>query len=216
MRRNYKTKFPVARIKKIMQLDEDVGKVAQATPVLISKALELFMQSLIDEACVETRAKNAKRLTVAHLKKTIQDKDQFDFLRDIVANVADPAESRAAEKASADKGGSEGPSSAVAAVPPPPPPSTRRGRGSKATPSAPGASGRRRRTAAATKTAATSSSNTNGDVKMAEDEEEDEEEEEEEAKAEEEAEEEEEVMETPQASFAMMESMAGRSLGRKG
>ncbi|KAG0034197.1 hypothetical protein BGZ82_005840 [Podila clonocystis] len=90
MRKKYKTKFPVARIKKIMQMDEDVGKVAQATPILISKALELFMQSLIDEACMETRAKNAKRLTAAHLKKTILDKDQFDFLRDIVENVADP------------------------------------------------------------------------------------------------------------------------------
>ncbi|KAG0305953.1 DR1-associated protein 1 (negative cofactor 2 alpha), partial [Dissophora globulifera] len=54
------------------------------------KALELFMQSLIDEACMETRAKNAKRLTAAHLKKTILDKDEFDFLRDIVQNVADP------------------------------------------------------------------------------------------------------------------------------
>jgi hypothetical protein len=27
-----KTKFPVARIKRIIQADEDVGKVAQATP----------------------------------------------------------------------------------------------------------------------------------------------------------------------------------------
>lgn len=76
-----------------MQLDEDVGKVAQATPVLIcklwhgasslnplapsltlysfwccvAKALELFMQSLIDQACQETRQRNAKRLSAAHL-----------------------------------------------------------------------------------------------------------------------------------------------------
>ncbi len=97
-----------ARIKKIMQMDEDVGKVAQATPVLIcelsktfiiryillnfqrfsllprilniifflfnlittnhvAKALELFMQSLIDHACQETRTRNAKRMSVSHL-----------------------------------------------------------------------------------------------------------------------------------------------------
>jgi len=30
-----KTKFPVARIKRIMQHDEDVGKVAQVTPVAV-------------------------------------------------------------------------------------------------------------------------------------------------------------------------------------
>lgn len=33
-----KTKFPVARIKRIMQADEDVGKVAQVTPVAVCKS----------------------------------------------------------------------------------------------------------------------------------------------------------------------------------
>lgn len=32
-----KTKFPVARIKRIMQADEEVGKVAQVTPVAVCK-----------------------------------------------------------------------------------------------------------------------------------------------------------------------------------
>ncbi|CAB4405625.1 unnamed protein product [Rhizophagus irregularis] len=100
MRKKYKTKFPVARIKKIMQMDEDVGKVAQATPVLISKALELFMQSLIDHACQETRARNAKRMSVSHLKKTIMTTEQFDFLKDVVANIPDPVETGDVEASS--------------------------------------------------------------------------------------------------------------------
>lgn len=33
-----KTKFPVARIKRIVQADEDVGKVAQVTPVVVCKS----------------------------------------------------------------------------------------------------------------------------------------------------------------------------------
>nr|CAG8523311.1 5203_t:CDS:10 [Entrophospora candida] len=86
-----------ARIKKIMQMDEDVGKVAQATPVLISKALELFMQSLIDQACRETKARNAKRMSVSHLKKTIMVTEQFDFLKELVANIPDPVDSFEAE-----------------------------------------------------------------------------------------------------------------------
>lgn len=32
-----KTKFPVARIKRIMQADEDIGKVAQVTPTAVCK-----------------------------------------------------------------------------------------------------------------------------------------------------------------------------------
>lgn len=34
-----KTKFPVARIKRIMQADEDVGKVAQVTPIAVCTCL---------------------------------------------------------------------------------------------------------------------------------------------------------------------------------
>lgn len=37
-----KTKFPVARIKRIMQADEDVGKVAQATPTAVCKSICCF------------------------------------------------------------------------------------------------------------------------------------------------------------------------------
>jgi Dr1-associated corepressor len=38
-----KTKFPVARIKRIMQADEDVGKVAQATPTAVCESALLFL-----------------------------------------------------------------------------------------------------------------------------------------------------------------------------
>jgi hypothetical protein len=42
-----KTKFPVARIKRIMQADEDVGKVAQVTPVAVCKLLPLAVLDLL-------------------------------------------------------------------------------------------------------------------------------------------------------------------------
>jgi hypothetical protein len=38
-----KTKFPVARIKRIMQADEEVGKVAQVTPVAVCKSSPLII-----------------------------------------------------------------------------------------------------------------------------------------------------------------------------
>lgn len=48
-------RFPVSRIKKIMQADEDVGKIASAVPPMISKGLELFLKDLIDAAVDEVR-----------------------------------------------------------------------------------------------------------------------------------------------------------------
>lgn len=119
-----KTKFPVARIKRIMQADEDVGKVAQVTPVVVckfrevpsplflsakqpsaAKALELFMISLVTKAAAEARDRASKRVTTAHLKQAVMKDEQFDFLHDIVGKVADaPAPSEKTD----DEGPQEG------------------------------------------------------------------------------------------------------------
>lgn len=86
---NIKTKFPVARIKRIMQADEDVGKVAQVTPVIVSKALEMFMVALCDKAADQARQRNSKRITAGHLKKAIAIEEKFDFLAEIIAKIPD-------------------------------------------------------------------------------------------------------------------------------
>ncbi|KAL8672279.1 MAG: hypothetical protein Q9168_003250 [Polycauliona sp. 1 TL-2023] len=83
------TKFPVARIKRIMQNDDDVGKVAQVTPTAVSKALELFMISVVTKAAEEAKSRSSKRVTAAHLKQAIEKDEQFDFLAEHVANVPD-------------------------------------------------------------------------------------------------------------------------------
>ncbi|KAI9675442.1 MAG: DR1-associated protein 1 (negative cofactor 2 alpha) [Caeruleum heppii] len=93
-----KTKFPVARIKRIMQADEDVGKVAQVTPVAVSKALELFMIDLVSRAAEEGKAKSSKRITATHLKRAVEKETQFDFLWEITSKVQDaPAPSEHAD-----------------------------------------------------------------------------------------------------------------------
>ncbi|KAK9214673.1 hypothetical protein WN944_006672 [Citrus x changshan-huyou] len=56
-----------ARIKKIMQADEDVGKIALAVPVLVSKALELFLQDLCDRTYEITLQRGAKTMSSLHL-----------------------------------------------------------------------------------------------------------------------------------------------------
>lgn len=84
-----KTKFPVARIKRIMQADEDIGKVAQATPTAAAKALELFLASLTIKSAAVARNVSSKRITVNHLKAAIAHDKNFDFLNDICAEAAD-------------------------------------------------------------------------------------------------------------------------------
>lgn len=82
-----RTKFPTARIKRIMQADEEVGKVAQQTPIAVGKALELFMIALVNKSAEVARGKNSKRVTAQMLKQVVETDDQWDFLRDIVSKV---------------------------------------------------------------------------------------------------------------------------------
>ncbi|TFY77153.1 hypothetical protein EWM64_g6858 [Hericium alpestre] len=90
--RNKTTKFPVARIKKIMQKDEEVGKVAQATPIVISKALELFLQMIIGESSRVTTSRGSKKVEAYHLKHAVETTEMLDFLKEIVENVPDPSQ----------------------------------------------------------------------------------------------------------------------------
>ncbi|KAF4583920.1 hypothetical protein EYR40_002418 [Pleurotus pulmonarius] len=89
--RNKQTKFPVARIKKIMQKDEEVGKVAQATPIVISKALELFLSMIIEEASNVTVERGSKKVEAYHLKHAVETTEMLDFLKELVESVPDPS-----------------------------------------------------------------------------------------------------------------------------
>lgn len=82
-----KTKFPTARIKRIMQADEEVGKVAQQTPIAVGKALEMFMVQLVTKSAEVAKDKGSKRVTAGMLKQVVETDDQWDFLRDIVGKV---------------------------------------------------------------------------------------------------------------------------------
>nr|CAI5824608.1 unnamed protein product [Callosobruchus analis] len=68
-KKKYNARFPAGRIKKIMQTDEEVGKVAQAVPI--------------------TLARNAKTLTPSHMKQCILSESRFDFLKDLVKDIPD-------------------------------------------------------------------------------------------------------------------------------
>jgi len=88
-KKKYNARFPPARIKKIMQSDEEVGKVAAAVPVIISRALELFVENMLKKANEVTSRRGARTLTPSHLKYCINSESRFDFLKELVSGVPD-------------------------------------------------------------------------------------------------------------------------------
>lgn len=76
--------LPLARIKKIMKLDEDVKMISAEAPVLFSKACEIFISELSLRAWIHTEDNKRRTLQRNDIAMAITKFDQFDFLIDIV------------------------------------------------------------------------------------------------------------------------------------
>lgn len=76
--------LPLARIKKIMKLDEDVKMISAEAPLLFAKATEIFIHELTLRAWLHTEDNKRRTLQRNDLAMAISKYDQFDFLIDIV------------------------------------------------------------------------------------------------------------------------------------
>lgn len=82
---DFKTQdLPLARIKKIMKMDEDVKMISAEAPLLFSKAAQLFIAELSLRAWVHTEESKRRTLQRNDIAAAISKFDQFDFLIDIV------------------------------------------------------------------------------------------------------------------------------------
>uniref|UniRef100_A0A5K3FZ44 CBFD_NFYB_HMF domain-containing protein n=1 Tax=Mesocestoides corti TaxID=53468 RepID=A0A5K3FZ44_MESCO len=87
-KRKFTAKFPTARIKKIMQLDDEIGKLSATVPPVVSRALELFIEQLLTKAYDLTLSRNSKTILPSYLKEIIDNEEGFAFLRPLVAHIA--------------------------------------------------------------------------------------------------------------------------------
>ncbi|XP_067123292.1 nuclear transcription factor Y subunit gamma [Centruroides vittatus] len=76
--------LPLARIKKIMKLDDEVKMISAEAPVLFAKAAEIFITELSLRAWIHTEDNKRRTLQRNDIAMAITKYDQFDFLIDIV------------------------------------------------------------------------------------------------------------------------------------
>jgi histone H3/H4 len=62
-----RTFLPKAKIKQMMQKDEDVGKISADVPIMISRGLELFLEQLVQQAHQIAANRGSKILSAQHL-----------------------------------------------------------------------------------------------------------------------------------------------------
>lgn len=78
------SELPLARIKKIMKLDDDVKMISAEVPVLFAKAAEIFIHELTLRAWLHTEESKRRTLQRNDVAMAITKYEQFDFLIDIV------------------------------------------------------------------------------------------------------------------------------------
>ncbi|KAK6046415.1 hypothetical protein COOONC_16080 [Cooperia oncophora] len=78
------------RIKKVMQSDEEIGRMVASVPVAIGRAMEHFAEKFLQAAAQATQMSNSRTLTPAHMKQAMMANRHFHFLADIFKEVAVP------------------------------------------------------------------------------------------------------------------------------
>merc|ERR1712025_69400 len=86
-KRNPTIRFSSSHIKRMMQVDEDIGKMAHAVPAMVGRATELFSTILVKKAGRFTQQKGAKTMTLEHIANVIKKDPMFDFLVHLVEGV---------------------------------------------------------------------------------------------------------------------------------
>ncbi|CAJ1843015.1 unnamed protein product [Sphenostylis stenocarpa] len=77
-------KLPLARIRRIMKTEGDVQMVSAETPMLMSKACEIFIQELTFRAWMRAEESNKSTVQPCDVAKVIMQNDAMHFLTGIV------------------------------------------------------------------------------------------------------------------------------------
>ncbi|PAV62926.1 hypothetical protein WR25_26757 [Diploscapter pachys] len=90
-RRRFSTaKIQPTRIKKVMQSDEEIGRMVASVPVSIGRAMEHFAEQFLKAAAAATQLTNSRTLTPMHMKMAMLATPHFAFLEPILKDIAVP------------------------------------------------------------------------------------------------------------------------------
>lgn len=90
-RRRFSTaKIQPTRIKKVMQSDEEIGRMVQSVPVSIGRAMEHFAEKFLQASADATQYTSSKTLNPQHMKQAILNTPHFAFLEPLFKDISLP------------------------------------------------------------------------------------------------------------------------------
>jgi histone H3/H4 len=107
--------FPVARIRKICKLDEDVKGISKEALALITKCAELATAKLGREVVRVAQLQNRRKLLPDDVAQVCQTREQFLFLKDDIKDLVREQLQEQKEASESDKAGGKKPKAAEVA-----------------------------------------------------------------------------------------------------
>jgi len=104
---NRHQELPIARIKKIMKIEDGVKlqMISAEAPILLAKASELLIEELTLRAWIHTQENRRKTIQKSDIATAVSRCEMFDFLIDIVPReeIVNPRQSNNSEEAGGEK-----------------------------------------------------------------------------------------------------------------
>lgn len=89
-RRFSSAKIQPTRIKKVMQSDEEIGRMVASVPVAIGRAMEHFAEKLLEASALCVQCSTSRTLSPAHMKQAMLQNRHFAFLEPLMREIAVP------------------------------------------------------------------------------------------------------------------------------
>lgn len=84
LQKKKKTRFPISRIKKLIQQNEDVGKTTATVPVILSKCIEQFLTELLSKMTKVAEAQKSNKVQLNHFYEVVRGgEERYEFLKNV-------------------------------------------------------------------------------------------------------------------------------------
>jgi hypothetical protein len=97
--------FPVTKIKKIIQENQEIGKLSNVVPPLVEQSLQYFLGDLIKKSEEVATENGMGKLTPAVLKQALLSLEGYDFMKDALDDVEDVMLAPTMRQKSSSRGG---------------------------------------------------------------------------------------------------------------
>ncbi|VDM97119.1 unnamed protein product [Thelazia callipaeda] len=90
-RRFSSAKIQPTRVKRVMQSDEEIGRMVASVPVAIGRAMEHFAEKLLETAAQCVLYSTSRTLSPSHIKQAVMQTPHFMFLESLMRDIPSPS-----------------------------------------------------------------------------------------------------------------------------